>query len=275
MQRIMISMSALACLVATGCINTSGLEVSKREGEATHHVRKDDASFARLIEVEHVGISRTDLGFLRASVIMRSLQAKDLKILYKFKWFDDKGMEIHPGERPWEKKTVTGNEGETLAATAPSRTAVSFVVRVRRGEESEKPPVLIPEDIQRCAVSMVDSMLEDENLDEQVRKQFSGRRPVVTMDNEPIRNGTYMIGLRNDIMAKSIRARLVKSGKFDIGLQGGNVDYHLKGTLDRAKNDVGYYQLAMELENLRTGKIDWSNITEIKKEVRSPPFFGW
>ena len=161
-------------------------------------------------------------------------------------------------------------------------------------------------DLQQCAAAAIDSMLANRVLDQRIREQFPGRRPVVSV--MPIRNETYQLGLRLDSMAETIRSRLVNSGKFDFvdrradsvmtselvrdmesplvadGEANGfktqvAANYLLTGSLVEIRDSDGqthdtYYKLTLNLLNKRTGRIDWSGEKELRK-VSTRPVVGW
>ncbi|MBR6374359.1 MAG: penicillin-binding protein activator LpoB [Victivallales bacterium] len=160
-------------------------------------------------------------------------------------------------------------------------------------------------DFQQCAITMVDSMLSNAELERKIREQFGSRTPVVALAS--VANKTDRIfELRS--MEQAIETRLVNSGRFDLidrkaekllidekthdaesvltsdagatdfGDQA-RADYLLTGKLindtdsDGRTRDV-YYQLTMKLINKKTGKIDWSGEKEIRK-VSTRPTVGW
>lgn len=161
-------------------------------------------------------------------------------------------------------------------------------------------------DLQQCAAAAIDSMLSNRGLDQRLREQFPGRRPVIAVT--PVRNETYQLGLRLDSMSATIRSRLVNSGKFDFVDRGTDrlvteelvrdmesplvadgeangfktqvaANYLLTGSLVEIRDGDGrthdtYYKLTLNLLNKRTGMIDWSGEKELRK-VSTRPAVGW
>ena len=127
--------AVLVLIFGAGCVSnsTGGLEVALAEGGGQATIRIDDKKINKLISVENTIVRRRENGFLEANVQVRNCSKNVLSIQYKFKWFDADGMEVQPGGRPWELKTdVHGGEQVTLSATAPEKSGVKFLLRLRQ-----------------------------------------------------------------------------------------------------------------------------------------------
>ena len=156
-------------------------------------------------------------------------------------------------------------------------------------------------DLQQIAESMVDSLL----IFPPIVDVTSQRRPVITVDN--IKNKT-MQHIDTESITDSIRAKLVKSGKFrfidrttdqetvneiKIQQESGLVDkntavqfgkqigaeYMFSGSISeiQQKNtqitDV-YYKFTLNLKNLTTGILEWTDEKEIRKVSKRWTFGG-
>ena len=124
---------AVVVMVILGCQTpcTSGAEIDVREG-APACLRWDDSmSSPRLELAEAPVIMKTEFGFLRGNVRVRSCMTHDFAFQYKFCWFDGNGLEVMPGKGIWEQKTIHGNEALTLSGVAPDPSAVRFTMRLR------------------------------------------------------------------------------------------------------------------------------------------------
>jgi len=134
MPKAMMMMVCASLMI--GCASTAstgGFEVSvHEENSAMNTVRIDDRYFAKRFSVEAAHIRREPSGFASAQVRVRNMRDKDIPIQYKFFFFDRDDMEIQPGARSWEQTTVHGGEVVSLSSVAPIKSAVKFVVRVRR-----------------------------------------------------------------------------------------------------------------------------------------------
>jgi uncharacterized protein (TIGR02722 family) len=155
-------------------------------------------------------------------------------------------------------------------------------------------------DLQQIAQAMVDSMLTFPPIVEET----SRRRPVVTIDR--VKNKT-MQHIDTESITDSIRARLLKSGKFrfidrttdtqaidevryqqESGLtkRGGAVKFGQQlapeymvtanfSEIEQRNSDTKdvYYKFTMNLKNLSTGILEWSDEKEIRKTA-TRAFFG-
>lgn len=156
-------------------------------------------------------------------------------------------------------------------------------------------------DLQQIAESMVDSMITFPPMVELT----TGRRPVVSVDK--VKNKT-MQHIDTESVTDSIRARLIKSGKFrfidrttdaqtideiktqqDSGLvdqksavkfgQQIGAEFLLTSNFSEIKQKVGgttdvYYKFTMSLKNLKTGILEWSDEKEIRKVFKRGTFGG-
>jgi hypothetical protein len=155
-------------------------------------------------------------------------------------------------------------------------------------------------DLQQIAASMVDSLLTFPPVVEVT----SQKRPVISVDK--VKNKS-MQHIDTESITDSIRTRLIKSGKFqfidrttdaatveeiqvqqnsglvdpkkavNFGTQTG-ADYLLTANFSEISQKAGsvtdvYYKFTMNLKNLRTGILEWSDEKEIRK-VFTKPFFG-
>lgn len=128
------ALAAAMILPLAGCVSTStgGLVVSLNEGGISAETRIDDAFFRQHVDIVGCSAIRTDMGFLKASVLVRNRYGKDFPIQYKFTWFGGDGSEIQADGRPWEQKVMHGGEDVSLQAVAPDKSVVKFAVRLRR-----------------------------------------------------------------------------------------------------------------------------------------------
>lgn len=151
-------------------------------------------------------------------------------------------------------------------------------------------------DLQQIANSMVDSLLSFPPIVEVTAQ----RRPVLTVDS--VKNKT-MQHIDTESITDSIRTKLMRSGKFrfidrttdraaleEIQTQqdGGMTDpstavpmgqqlgaeYMLTANLSEIRQEGGriqdtYYKFTMNLKNLRTGILEWSDEKEIRKTSKN------
>jgi len=156
-------------------------------------------------------------------------------------------------------------------------------------------------DLQQIAESMVDSLVSFPPMAEVTGQ----RRPVVTVDK--VKNKT-MQHIDTESVTDSIRTKLIRTGKFrfidrttdsaaideiktqqesglvdkktavDFGEQIG-AEYMLTANFSEIRQKAGsttdvYYKFTMNLKNLRTGILEWSDEKEIRKTFTKSMFGG-
>ena len=139
----LLLMALLLVGFAAGCAapNTSGFTVgseSDADGYMQEVLQVDDAKLARQLSVSDMKTGQTKSGIMKASVRLTSGLNKDVVAQSKFAWFDADGSEINPDGNPWRPLVLHGKETRTIKGVAPTTKAVSFKLRVRRGEKVKK-----------------------------------------------------------------------------------------------------------------------------------------
>ena len=161
-------------------------------------------------------------------------------------------------------------------------------------------------DLQQNVIAMVDSMLASPGLQRKIGMYFPNTIPTISIPKGALKNQTYQMGLNLESLTDSIRTKLINSGMFefvdttadtmvmdemmrdhDSALvdpnqtvafgQQGTADYILYGTLSEmqesaSRTSESYYKLTMQLLNKRTGKLDWADEKEIRKQSRRAGF---
>lgn len=156
-------------------------------------------------------------------------------------------------------------------------------------------------DLQQIAGTMVDSLITFPPIVELT----SQRRPVISVDR--VKNKT-MQHVDTEAITDSIRSKLIRSGKFrfidrttdaaaieevktqqDSGLVDKNTavnfgqqigsEYLLTANFAEIRQNQGsvtdvYYKFTMNLKNLKTGILEWSDEKEIRKVLQRPMFGG-
>jgi len=135
--------AALLIGFAAGCAspNTSGFTVGSEADEygiMQEVLQVDDGKLARQLSVSDMKTGQTKNGLMKASVRLTSSFNKDTTAQSKFVWFDADGAEIDPDSDPWRPLVLHGKETRTIKGVAPHAKAVSFKLRVRRGERLKK-----------------------------------------------------------------------------------------------------------------------------------------
>lgn len=201
------------------------------------------------------------------------------------------------------KKNITHAISMTFLAAALSLTGCA-TPNVQYGDAGSAKPISTEfgsSDLQQIAEAMVDSLVTFPPVVELT----SQRRPVISVDR--VKNKT-MQHLDTESITDSIRAKLVKSGKFrfidrttdtaaieeiktqqdsglvdkktavNFGQQIGS-EFLLTANFTEIRQKAGsvtdvYYKFTMNLKNLRTGILEWSDEKEIRKVFQRSLFGG-
>lgn len=189
----------------------------------------------------------------------------------------------------------------TAAFTAISLATGCAGPQVQYGDAKSTTPLSTnfgSSDLQMIAASMVDSLIAFPPMAEWTAK----RRPVISVDK--VKNKT-MQHIDTESLTDSIRAKLIKSGKFrfvdrttdtqameelkfqqsgmvdekaavELGKQLG-AEFLLTANFSEIKTREGsvtdvYYKFTMNLKNLKTGILEWSDEKEIRKVFKKSLF---
>lgn len=123
----------VACGLAAGTTScrhratSAGLTV---ESYQSTQVKVNSAIFGRQFRVTQSAIARGDNGLLQATISLENLK-KDCQIEYRYRWVDDKGIEVRSGTSIWTPLAVGSRETKLLTGIAPSKAAADFILDVR------------------------------------------------------------------------------------------------------------------------------------------------
>ena len=160
-----------------------------------------------------------------------------------------------------------------------------------------KTAALEPQDVRRTVEKMVDSMLNDSDFKDDLRKAFGEERPVI--DLAEVKNNSSM-HIDTKMVTSSIRTKLIRSRKFrfmdhttaandqrflnDQALNGmtdpskavrmgkqSAQQLYLYGALDEIRNQTDdvtdrYYKFNLNLKDIKSGEIVWTDEQEVRKE---------
>ena len=126
MKRIYTGLILAAALALGGCASdTAGISVSSL-GES----RIDSNSFAQDIALESVDARRVG-DLIQGSALIVSKSASDMRVQYKFTWYDASGFTIEDEASSWKSVKLHGKQQLQVSAVAPNAQAVKFDVYVR------------------------------------------------------------------------------------------------------------------------------------------------
>ncbi|MFS1439004.1 YcfL family protein [Shewanella sp. 10N.286.48.A6] len=125
MMTLRVIMISLALMLSACANHTAGVSASSN-GE----VRVDNNSFARAVAIEQVKV-RTQADLLQGSALIISKVSTDLRLQYKFTWFDVGGFTIEDEASSWKSLKLHGKQQMQVSAVAPNANASRFEVYVR------------------------------------------------------------------------------------------------------------------------------------------------
>ncbi|WP_028766965.1 YcfL family protein [Shewanella fidelis] len=125
MKKILIGL-LVASVVAACAPHTAGVMA-----DSNGQVRVDNNSFAREVQVANI-MARPEAGFLRGTGTIISQVSTDLRLQYKFTWFDVSGMTIDDEGVSWKSVKLHGKQQLQVSAVAPNANAARFELYVRK-----------------------------------------------------------------------------------------------------------------------------------------------
>lgn len=115
-------------LFLVGCANhTAGLMASSSNSD----VRIDNASFNREVSIGDIR-SRYSGDIMQGSALISSKVATDLRLQYKFTWYDNSGFTLEDEANSWKSLKLHGKQQLQVHSVAPNAQASRFEVYVRK-----------------------------------------------------------------------------------------------------------------------------------------------
>lgn len=133
---VVAMIAAVGCRITKVCNSDGGMEIAQSEG-AVADVRSSDACFSDGLSIEKTVLVRNKLGFLTSTVTVRNLHGDPeddgredaFTFRYRFRWLDSNGAEVLPDASIWRVMKLGGGASKPISDTAPSKEAVSCVLR--------------------------------------------------------------------------------------------------------------------------------------------------
>ncbi|MBW8183756.1 YcfL family protein [Shewanella nanhaiensis] len=125
-MRKLITILALGLMMTACAPHTAGVMAS-----STGEVRVDNGSFAGEVSVEQLK-SRQQGGFLQGSGLIISKVATDLRLQYKFTWYDINGYTLDDEGSAWKSLKLHGKQQMQVSGLAPNTDAVRYELYVRK-----------------------------------------------------------------------------------------------------------------------------------------------
>ena len=120
---------AIGLMVAlVGCANTAGIE--GRKAANREQVMYRGAHLQESIEMKNLKMRKVG-GILQAAGTLFSMVTSDLRIQYRFSWYDKDGFEIDKDANSWKSITLYGRQTADIQGVAPNARAEEFKVVIR------------------------------------------------------------------------------------------------------------------------------------------------
>ncbi|BAJ02657.1 YcfL family protein [Shewanella violacea] len=124
MKKIVLVLAS--ALIFTACAqHTAGVM-----GSSTGEVRIDNSSFASDVGVEQLK-ARQQGGLLQGTGMIVSKVSTDLRVQYKFTWYDINGSTLEDEASPWKSLKLHGMQRMQVMAVSPNANAIRYELYVR------------------------------------------------------------------------------------------------------------------------------------------------
>ncbi len=120
------SVLMFALLLSACSSSTSGISIES----SNQNVVIGNTSLANQIEIEKAIIANAD-GLMKAGVPVTSKTDSDMKLQYRFYWYDAQGLEVYGSDSPWRQFVLHGRDSVTLQAVARKPEAKQYRIYIR------------------------------------------------------------------------------------------------------------------------------------------------
>ncbi len=86
---------------------------------------------AKKVQIDSVDSEDLPGGLMKAQVTVRNVKRADLKMAYRFQWFNASGMEVSTSAQPWLEKILIGGEVVYLSSVSPNPTCKDFKILMK------------------------------------------------------------------------------------------------------------------------------------------------
>lgn len=127
-MKILKIMAVVLGVGLVGCANTAGVEGRKAAGR--DQVKYRGSNLEESIEMKNLKMRKVG-GILQAGGTMFSTVTSDLKVQYRFSWYDKDGFELDKDAGSWKSLTLYGRETADVQGVSPNARAEEFKVVIR------------------------------------------------------------------------------------------------------------------------------------------------
>ncbi|PSW07294.1 YcfL family protein [Photobacterium lipolyticum] len=122
-----ISVLLVTLFLAACTTTTSGISIES----SNQNVVIGNSSLASRVAVERAIVGDVN-GLMKAGVPVTSQVSDDMKLQYRFYWYDAQGLEVDGSDAPWRQFVLHGKDTMTLQAVARSPKAKQYRIYIRQ-----------------------------------------------------------------------------------------------------------------------------------------------
>ena len=123
-----------------GCASKAPEQIAvapQMEVKVEKPVKAVSKPFSERISVGAIRDVETNDGYRKVQVSVKNLTSEAIKTLYRFRWYDDKGVEVSaPNQDMWHSLIVIGGDEIVLSASAPMKNCLDVKLLIK---EAVKP----------------------------------------------------------------------------------------------------------------------------------------
>lgn len=121
-----ISVLIFALMLTACTTTTSGISIES----SNQNVVIGNSSLANSVAIERAVVGDVN-GLMKAGVPVTSQVNSDMKLQYRFYWYDAQGLEVSGSDTPWRQFVLHGKDTMTLQAVARSPKAKQYRIYIR------------------------------------------------------------------------------------------------------------------------------------------------
>ena len=122
--------TAMAVMFLAACNTTNVGVVEQTDDEYREYLVTNSSALASKVSI--LSMKSAMVGnMMRMQAELKNNRRRNLSFEYKFKFYDENGMELAVDGRPWTPIVINGGEVKSVQATAPDPRAVSFKIYVQ------------------------------------------------------------------------------------------------------------------------------------------------
>lgn len=131
MRRMMTVLGGVAlALAVAGCRSVDTVEVGDTLGGPPYQWVQTDDDLNEFAKVVSARRDRQN-GLLRVQVDLKNTRRNEERIVYRFVWLDEKGIEVSSIQNDWMPKIMGGSETVQIVGIAPDPRVVTCIVKLQ------------------------------------------------------------------------------------------------------------------------------------------------